>query len=183
MPPLVTTNCRHKVEEKPRHNKRSPICRCVPMLWIWTQPPPHPLLSAVPTLPHFVLRISDLVSCGQYNLCLLSVVGMKECAEEWGKGGIRWSYYQFDVPLTATHSFLEGCRMLKLWKHLFTDTFLSPRPFYAFPVGDWYSSTCFALSHYLGQPRMQPNAFADENFMHQGWTPWCFLLLGTSRWR
>lgn len=32
--------------------------------------------------PNFVLRISDFVSCGQYNLCLLSVVGMKECAEE-----------------------------------------------------------------------------------------------------
>lgn len=34
--------------------------------------------------------------------------------------------------------------------------------------------SCRGLVHLLcsqGQPRMQPNAFADENFMHQGWTP------------
>lgn len=45
---------------------------------------PHPPLCFLlfPLFPHFVLRISDFVSCGQYNLCLLSVVGMKECAEE-----------------------------------------------------------------------------------------------------
>lgn len=61
--------------------------------------------------------------------------------------------------------------MLKIRKHLLPDTSPSPWSFYAFPVGDWYSSTCFALNHYLGQPRMQPNAFADENFMHQGWAP------------
>lgn len=95
------------------------------MLSMWTQTVPHPFLSAAPTLPHFGLSRSDFyLLWPTHNLCLLTAVGMKDCAAEEGEGGIRWRYYGSHVPLAATHSFPEGCKICKTME-TFMNTFLS----------------------------------------------------------